>query len=225
MELFKYHKASLNRHSFDHEPALMIDDEEDTERGAYVNTIRAMETEDGLTALYDVYFSGVLLKKTTTLQFLAVVAHELGHLNGDGPRNSSQRTTVEGEADYQTGPNLLNFLLDRHPEILAQTVDKKLETAIAKEFNLNSANKIDAAKIKILTGAYLALNEAEKENIVLQVRPTRIKVESTIEEYPSPQERWSTVVAGILGLPRRTSWALLKDFEPPSCQDILTSGK
>lgn len=219
LELFATHKVCLKHHGFGYVPGIMFDDRQTSGRQAYVNTLRSTES-DGLKDLYDLYFSAGFLKNTSIIEFLTVAAHELGHLAGDGPRDDTQNSTVEGEADYQSGRLLLPFVLAK-PELLATSIDPLLENKIAAEFGLTKADTTDLAKIKILAGAYKSLSKGERTKIMLKKPYVGEIAHKTSADYPSAQERWNTVVAGLFNLPRPKSWAFAPDFRD-SCSGSLT---
>lgn len=216
LELFATHKECLKNRGFTAEPSVMISDSNELQAG--VNTLNGFEV-DGLKDFYELYIGGGFLRNSTMIEFLGVVAHELGHLAGDGPRDDSQKTVGEGEADYQSGRLLLPFLLAK-PELLKAAIDPSLEAAIAKEFGLQATVTTDLAKIKILTASYRTLLKFDNVKIALRNSFSGKPVPKTLEGYPSTQERWNTVVAGALNLPRPQSWAFAPDFTD-TCTSVL----
>lgn len=219
LELFATHQECLKKNGFGFEPSVMIDETADLQAG--INTLRAMES-DGLKDFYELTIGGGFLNDTTMIEFLSVVAHELGHLAGGGPRNDSQNSVGEGEADYQSGRLLLPFILTK-PELLKVVIDPALESAIAMEFALSPDDLTTLAKIKILAASYRSLMKFSQVKIELRKPFIGKPVRKTLEDYPITQERWNTIVAGLLDAPRPLSWANPADFKD-SCSNVLGGG-
>jgi hypothetical protein len=138
------------------------------------------------------------------------VAHELGHLLGAGPRNENQ-LAAEGEADYQVGPLLREFVSNAAPHLVMEPVSPELEKKIAEALAARKPN-VDLTSVRIATAAYVALTDFTGGNIDLDRRDSSVVTDTLINTYPSLQSRWDSVVAGLLGLERPRSWSAPKDF-------------
>lgn len=192
-----------------------IDPDRDESIG--INTIHAQRTERLLVG-YRITLGREVLGRAgiSAIQLAQLACHEFGHLLGVGVdglpvetlgrRISNDETAPEGEADFQS-LILLRRVVAEHPRWLAG-VHEGPRLAVARrvlaEAGVEEGRPLDR-DARLLATAWRNLEEFLGARVTPGL-PDEEPASRTLVDYPSPQVRLDSGLAGLLGRPRPRSW-------------------